>query len=69
MDNTSFHKRIDIKDAIKQAGHILFYQPQYSPELNPIEKKWAQAKHFIRKFQCSVEMIFQRHLPKHFILN
>jgi transposase len=43
MDNASFHKRQDIQEAITQAGHILAYLPPYSPDLNPIEKKWAQA--------------------------
>jgi transposase len=42
MDNASFHKRQDIQEAITQAGHILEYLPPYSPDLNPIEKKWAQ---------------------------
>ncbi|WP_201527833.1 transposase, partial [Psychrobacter frigidicola] len=25
-------------------GHRLLFLPPYSPDLNPIEKKWAQAK-------------------------
>lgn len=44
MDNASFHKRADIINAIKQHGLILEYLPTYSPDLNPIEHKWAQAK-------------------------
>jgi transposase len=36
MDNASFHKRLDIKNSIRQAGHILLFLPPYSPELNPI---------------------------------
>lgn len=44
MDNAAFHKRKDILEAIEQAGHTLEYLPAYSPDLNPIEKKWAQAK-------------------------
>jgi transposase len=46
MDNATFHKRQDIQDAITQAGHSLVYLPPYSPDLNPIEKKWAQAKSY-----------------------
>ncbi len=38
IDNVSFHK------AIEDAGHMLLYLPPYSPDLNPIEKKWALAK-------------------------
>ncbi len=67
MDNASFHKRADIIEAIESAGHTLFFQPAYSPELNPIEKKWAQTKHFIRKFQCSIDDVFKNYLPNHLI--
>jgi transposase len=58
MDNASFHKRKDIQDAIKCAGHTLEYLPPYSPDLNPIEHKWAQSKSIRRKEKCSVEDIF-----------
>ena len=44
MDNASFHKHDDMIEAIEQAGHQLEYLPPYSPDLNPIEKRWAQAK-------------------------
>ena len=49
MDNAAFHKRQDTQQAIRQAGHTLEYLPTYSPELNPIERKWAQAKALRRK--------------------
>ena len=58
MDNASFHKRQDIQEAITQAGHILEYLPPYSPDLNPIEKKWAQAKAIRRQKRCSVDELF-----------
>ena len=58
MDNASFHKRQDIQEAITQAGHILEYLPPYSPVLNPIEKKWAQAKAIRRQKRCSVDELF-----------
>ena len=59
MDNAAFHKRKDILDKIKKAGHILLFLPPYSPDLNPIEHKWAQAKKWRRKLQCSVDQLFQ----------
>ncbi|WP_205411517.1 MULTISPECIES: IS630 family transposase [Candidatus Fukatsuia] len=58
MDNASFHKRKDIQDAIKNAGFILEYLPVYSPDLNPIEKKWAHAKARRRKERCDVDHLF-----------
>ena len=59
MDNASFHKRRDIQDAVKAEGHILEYMPVYSPDLNPIEHKWAQAKALRRKHRCSVDELFR----------
>lgn len=41
MDNATFHKRSDTMAMIEQAGHALEYLPSYSPDLNPIEPKWA----------------------------
>ena len=61
MDNASFHKRDDIEQAILDAGHSLEYLPAYSPELNPIEHKWAQAKAIRRRCHCSVDEVFQEH--------
>ena len=59
MDNASFHKRNDIQKAITDAGHILEYLPAYSPDLNPIEHKWAQTKAARRRLHCSVDEVFQ----------
>jgi hypothetical protein len=61
MDNATFHKRHDIQKTITGAGHTLLYLPPYSPDLNPIEHKWAQAKAHRRKQNCSIEEIFQNH--------
>ena len=61
MDNAAFHKRQDIQEAIKSAEHLLEYMPVYSPDLNPIEHKWAQAKALRRKNRCSVYELFQRY--------
>lgn len=58
MDNASFHKRADIRRAIEEAGHVLEFLPPYSPDLNPIERKWAQAKAVRRRKRCSVEELF-----------
>lgn len=58
MDNASFHKRTDIQQAIKDAGHTLEYLPAYSPDLNPIECKWAQVKAIRKRTHCSIEELF-----------
>lgn len=61
MDNATFHKRQDSQDAIRKAGHTLLYLPAYSPDLNPIEHKWAQAKALRRKAQCSIDNLFAQY--------
>ena len=61
MDNAAFHKTLEVKNLIQEAGHILEYLPPYSPDLNPIEKKWAHAKAIRRNFQCDIDDIFQHH--------
>lgn len=59
MDNATFHKRQDTQAMIKKAGFILEYLPPYSPDLNPIEQKWAQAKAIRRKYQTSITKLFE----------
>lgn len=59
LDNATFHKRADIQKALRQAGHILEYLPPYSPDLNPIEHKWAQAKAIRKQTLCSVDALFR----------
>ncbi len=58
MDNAAFHKRQDTQPALRQAGHTLEYLPPYSPDLNPIEHKWAQAKALRRRLQCDIDSLF-----------
>ncbi len=60
MDNATFHKRADTQKAIIDAGHILEYLPPYSPDLNPIEQKWAQAKAIRRKTGQTAHQIFRK---------
>ena len=59
MDNATFHKRQDIKDAIIHAGHTLEYLPSYSPDLNDIGHKWFQAKATRRREGCSITELFR----------
>ena len=58
MDNATFHKRADILEAIEQTTCTLEFLPPYSPDLNPIEHKWAQAKAIRRKYRCDVDTLF-----------
>ncbi len=70
MDNASFHKRV--KRLLNRHGHRLLFLPPYSPDLNPIEKKWAQVK-FLRQgwMENDLSKLFYDISPSHntFILN
>lgn len=61
MVNAAFHKNQTLQTMIKNAGHTLQYLPPYSPHLNPIEHKWAQAKALRQKHQCSIDHLFKSH--------
>jgi len=56
MDNASFHKGKWLKMELE--GHTLEYLPAYSPDLNPIEHKWAQAKFLRKKYNCHIDQLF-----------
>lgn len=62
MDNASFHKRNDMIEAIKAHQCLVEFLPPYSPDLNPIEKKWAQVKSVRRKERCSIDELFTDHV-------
>ena len=63
MDNATFHKNVEMQHQIKQSGHTLEYLPVYSPDLNDIEHKWAQAKSIRRKFSCDIDSLFLYFCP------
>ena len=44
MDNARFHRKNILEKIIKETGHCLLFLPPYSPDLNPIEKLWANMK-------------------------
>lgn len=49
MDNASFHKGEDIIEIAQKHEINIIYLPAYSPDLNPIEKFWANFKRNLRK--------------------
>lgn len=40
---------------------IVEFLPVYSPDLNPIEHKWAQVKNIRRRERCDVDELFRRY--------
>ena len=49
MDNASFHKSEKTRSIIENMGCFLLFLPPYSPDLNPIEKFWANLKAKIKR--------------------
>ena len=72
MDNARFHKSKRIQKLLNRHGHRILWLPPYSPDLNPIEKKWAQVK-FLRQgwLENDLSKLFYDVCPNHnnFILN
>ena len=60
MDNASFHKGSETEVLIRESGASLLFLPPYSPELNPIEKDFANIKR-IRQYnaQTSIDDIIK----------
>jgi transposase len=47
MDNASFHKSQKTRELIESVGCKIIFLPPYSPDLNPIEKLWANMKQWL----------------------
>jgi len=58
MDNATFHKSKKVKELIESAHCQLLYLPPYSPDLNPIEKFWANMKRWIKQHFDSIHDSF-----------
>jgi len=50
MDNASFHRKKILWKMASQAKCEIVFLPAYSPDLNPIEKRWANLKSFLRNY-------------------
>lgn len=51
LDNASIHKSDEIYDIAEEFGINIVYLPAYSPDLNPIEKVWANFKNILRRIR------------------
>jgi transposase len=48
MDNASFHRSHRTRELIESVACRVIFLPAYSPDLNPIEKFWANMKRWIK---------------------
>jgi transposase len=51
LDNASIHKSDEVYDIADSFGINIIYLPAYSPDLNPIEKVWANFKNILRNLR------------------
>lgn len=49
MDNAAFHKSNKTRELIQSVGCEVIFLPPYSPDLNPIEKFWANMKRWVKQ--------------------
>ncbi len=49
MDNAKPHHNIEAWNILFEHGIEVRFQPQYSPDMNPIEMAWSKMKGFIKK--------------------
>jgi transposase len=66
LDNATFHRKTVLPGLAGQKNCTVLFLPAYSPDLNPIEKKWAWLKKRLRKilpdfdsFELAVQYCFQ----------
>ena len=48
LDNATFHRKKTLHKLAALAGCSVLFLPPYSPDLNPVEKLWANLKNFLK---------------------
>jgi transposase len=49
LDNARFHRKIQLAEIAARYKYKVIFLPPYSPDLNPIENKWAWLKAKLRE--------------------
>ena len=59
MDNAAFHRSEKTRQLIESVGCKLVFLPPYSPDLNPIEKFWANMKRWIKSKITEIGKLYE----------
>jgi transposase len=49
MDNARFHRKKVLEETARKNEQNIIFLPPYSPDFSPIERKWGNAKRYLRK--------------------
>lgn len=60
MDNLKVHSSAKVIEIIEKTGAKVVMLPQYSPDLNPIEKMWSKVKEYLRRAKArTIDKLYQ----------
>jgi len=59
LDHATFHKSRENQKLVEAVGCKILFLPHYSPDLNPIEKYWANMKQKVREVLKEVQTFTQ----------
>jgi transposase len=65
MDNALFHRKQQLETISTFYGLRIIWLPPYSPDLNSIEKLWANLKRWLKSFASSFDSI--QHAISHYL--
>ena len=57
LDNATFHRKARLAELAESKKCMVIFLPPYSPDLNPIEKKWAWLKQKLREILLASESL------------
>ena len=64
MDNLNVHKSQTAKNLIEGKGCSYIFLPEYSPDLNPIEKMWSKIKQLLRAMKARTQEGLEKAIAK-----
>ena len=56
MDNCSIHHIHEVTELIQQTGALVHWLPPYSPDYNPIEEAFSQAKSMMKAMEVEIQL-------------
>ena len=64
MDNLNVHKSLTAKNLVEEKGCKYIFLPEYSPDLNPIEKMWSKVKQVLKGIKARTRVELEKAIGK-----